>query len=144
MKKRALKDEKRFFYIFFVATRSDSRGRGLCSALIRHCQRVAEAENYPLWLEATTAHSRDVYAKEGFKVAEQVVLGEGQVDADGKTKKNGEGVTVWGMVWRSEKNDAAVTDGADGADGAHLTLETGPAHHKVHPDDRFRRGPAQG
>lgn len=108
MKKRALKGTKKFYYVFFVATRSDSRGQGLCSALVRYCQNLAETEKCPIWLEATTAKSRDVYKKEGFEITEELVLGKGKVDADGKLKKGGEGVTIWGMIWRPKTASAVV------------------------------------
>jgi hypothetical protein len=108
----ALHSHEKYFYVFFVGTRLDCRGRGLASALIRHHQAQATEANMPIWLEATTAKSRDIYARLGFEVVEEIVLGKGKVGSDGlvvKGKgKEGDlaeeavGVSVWGMVWRPE------------------------------------------
>lgn len=54
----------------------------------------------PIWLEATTPGSRTVYEKLGFVVVEEITLGKGQAGPDGRTKKGGEGVKIWAMVWR--------------------------------------------
>ena len=102
----ALARKEKYFYIFFVGTREDCRGRGLASSLIRHYQKIATEANVPVWLEATTAKSRDIYLKLGFEVVEEIVLGKGRVGGDGLVVKGkGEeamGVRVWGMVWRPE------------------------------------------
>jgi ribosomal protein S18 acetylase RimI-like enzyme len=107
----ALHSREKYFYVFFVGTRLDCRGRGLASALIRHHQSQATEANIPIWLEATTAKSRDIYAKLGFEVVEEIVLGKGRVGSDGLvvkvSKKEGDleqsvGVSIWGMVWRPE------------------------------------------
>ena len=55
-----------FYYLFFVATREDARGKGLSSALIGRLQDRARGDGLPVWLEATTEHSAGVYAKLGF------------------------------------------------------------------------------
>ena len=75
---------------------------GLCSTLVRELQDIAKKDDCSLWLEATTAYSRDIYARLGFEMIEEIVLGQGQVGEDGLRKKGGEGVRVWGMIWRSE------------------------------------------
>jgi ribosomal protein S18 acetylase RimI-like enzyme len=99
----ALHPHEKYFYVFFVGTRLDCRGRGLASALIRHYQSRATEAQLPIWLEATTAKSRDLYDRLGFEVVEEIVLGQGKVGADGLVvKAKGEGVRVWGMVWRPE------------------------------------------
>jgi ribosomal protein S18 acetylase RimI-like enzyme len=102
------KDEKNaYFYVFFIGTRLDCRGRGLASALIRRHQSRAREVKKPIWLEATTAKSRDLYARLGFDVVQEIVLGKGRVGEDGlvvQDKAEGEGVRIWGMVWRPEED----------------------------------------
>jgi hypothetical protein len=78
---------------------NDSHSPGLSSALIRSFQARATTDNLPIWLEATTAQSRDLYAKLGFKVVEKMVLGKGRAAPDGSEMQDGEGVEVWGMIW---------------------------------------------
>jgi hypothetical protein len=70
--------------------------------LVRHHQSVARAANAPIWLEATTLKSCKIYAKLGFEIVEEIVLGKGISAADGTTSKGGEGVKIWGMLWRPE------------------------------------------
>lgn len=94
-----------FYYLFFVATREDARGKGLSSALIGKLQERAGAEGLPVWLEATTEHSAGVYAKLGFERCGTVVLGKGKVGADGLGKVGGEGVSIYCMIWWPEKRE---------------------------------------
>ena len=101
----ALGPHERYLYVFFVGTREDCRGRGLASALVTHYQGLATAADLPIWLEATTAKSRDIYLKVGFEVVQEIVLGKGRVGSDGLVVTAGDeavGVGVWGMVWRPE------------------------------------------
>jgi GNAT superfamily N-acetyltransferase len=98
-KKKGLKGQKMYYYIFFIATREDQRGKGLSSELIRKCQERARSEGVPAWLEATTENSQRLYARLGFQVVERMVLGKGVAAADGTQCKGGEGVPIWAMVW---------------------------------------------
>ena len=54
----------------------------------------------PIWLEATTAHSRDVYARQGFELVQEMKVGEGTHAASGAFEKGGEGVRLWAMIWK--------------------------------------------
>jgi GNAT superfamily N-acetyltransferase len=92
-----------FYYLFFVATREDARGRGLSSALIKRLQERAAKDDLPVWLEATTEYSSRVYARLGFERVETVILGKGHADTDGTALKGGSGVPVYCMVWWPEK-----------------------------------------
>jgi len=104
-KKKGLKGKKKFYYLFFIATRDDCQGRGLSSALIRKLQQQAAAEGWPIWLEATTPKSQKIYAKLGFETIEKIILGKGIVGPDGKRTKDGEGVSIWAMVWWPESKN---------------------------------------
>ena len=128
-KVKSLEKGEKCYYLFFTGTREECRSKGLifnffvlrislrvydadvdgfcfrfsiglCSSLIRHYQSIAANESTPICLEATTAYSRDLYAKLGFQEVDEMLLGKGKVGADGKLKKNGEGVRIWAMVWR--------------------------------------------
>jgi ribosomal protein S18 acetylase RimI-like enzyme len=112
-KKRALKSSKKYYYLYFIGTRTDRRKMGLCSTLVGELQDIARKDGCPLWLEATTAYSRDIYERLGFEIIEEIVLGQGQVGEDGLRKKGGEGVRVWGMIWRPEDEEKKMKDKHD-------------------------------
>ncbi|KAI2782166.1 hypothetical protein F4815DRAFT_463933 [Daldinia loculata] len=95
-------EQKAHWYVFIMATAVDRRREGLASALLVYMKDKARSDGRPLWIEATTVVSRDLYAKHGFEVVTEVNLGKRQVGPDGFVKKDGEGVTVWPMVWRPE------------------------------------------
>lgn len=99
MKKKYLTDA-RYYYVFFLGTKGDARGKGLCSAIVRRYQALAAEAGLPIWLEASTEGSRRLYEKLGFEVCGEVVLGEGRADADGTVLEGGPGCKIWGMVWR--------------------------------------------
>lgn len=101
-KKKGLKGEKRFYYVFFIATKEEARGKGLCSAIMRKYQEIGSREGVPVWLEATTEKSMRIYKKSGWEVVDEFILGNGKAGPDGLPCKGGEGVRVWGMVWFPE------------------------------------------
>lgn len=108
VKHKALAPSARFYYLFFLGTREDCRGRGLCGQMIRHYQEAAGKEGLPIWLEATTPYSARQYERQGFEAVEGFRLGVGAVGGDGLPKKGGEGVPVVGMIWRPKKDGAVV------------------------------------
>lgn len=100
-KKKGLpKDVERYWYLFFIGTDVGARGRGLASNVIRRKQAEAEKEDLPIWLEATTATSRDIYRKCGFEVVGEFVLGKGSHARNGAVEKGVDGVVVWAMLWK--------------------------------------------
>ncbi|KAF2502972.1 hypothetical protein BU16DRAFT_612550 [Lophium mytilinum] len=100
LKSRTLETHsKKAYYIFNLGTKEEYRGNGLSTHLIHHYQSLAAATNAPIWLEATTAYSHNLYTKLGFHTAGEIVLGQGVAGADGTVSKGGEGVKIWGMVW---------------------------------------------
>lgn len=98
-KKRGLKGHKRYYYLFFAGTSPECQGRGLGSTMLKALQARAAKEGLPVWLESTTEKSMRVYSKCGFKVVETMNFGKGNTGADGRPKVNGEGVTLWAMIW---------------------------------------------
>ncbi|KAI0169632.1 hypothetical protein GGR52DRAFT_550813 [Hypoxylon sp. FL1284] len=93
-------EQKRHWYIFFMGTAADRRKQGLAGRLLEHVQDRARADGCPVWLEATTSYSRDLYLKHGFELVSDIVMGAGKVGPDGEPKKGGEGITIYAMVWR--------------------------------------------
>ena len=59
------------------------------SKLIQDSQAIAQREQLPIWLEATTEHSAKIYSKLGFETIEEIVLGKGKAGANGLAKKDG-------------------------------------------------------
>jgi hypothetical protein len=54
--------------------------------------------NLATWLEATTAKSRDIYLKYGFRVVGEGRIGKGELDEQAGTLVGGPGVPIWGMI----------------------------------------------
>ncbi|KAF2757159.1 hypothetical protein EJ05DRAFT_477377 [Pseudovirgaria hyperparasitica] len=102
VKARALGKED-YFYVFFVGTLEEHRGKGLAAAQMRRVQTVAREAGKPVWLEATTKKSCMLYRKLGWQVTEEVILGKNVVDTQGFQKDGGEGVKIWGMLWKPKK-----------------------------------------
>lgn len=111
---------KRFHYLWFIGTAEEARGRGLASRLIALRQEVARADGLPVWLEATTVKSREVYAKCGFRAVGEIKLGVGTHASTGLPEKGGGGLSVWAMIWRPEWEEDKVDD----ADQAAARAET--------------------
>lgn len=102
-KRKGLKGIKRYHYLFFIGTDLEARGQGFATKIIKQYQRQATEENLPIWLEATTEHSRSVYERCGFKVVHVMSLGEGTHDEGGAKQKGGPGIRIWAMIWKPEK-----------------------------------------
>jgi len=71
---------------------------GAIRALFEPYLHQAREAGLPAWLEATNEHARDVYAHFGFKVVEEVVIGEGKIDERGNLVDGGKGVVIYGMI----------------------------------------------
>ncbi|KAK2630293.1 hypothetical protein QTJ16_001113 [Diplocarpon rosae] len=67
-RKKALRGQKRYNYAFFTATEEEARERGLCSLLLRKWQELAQKDELPIWIEATTERSRRMYERCGFEL----------------------------------------------------------------------------
>lgn len=93
-------EQKKHWYLFIMGTALNRRRQGLASELLVYAQNQARSDGRPVWLEATTGVSRDLYLKHGFTTVSEVILGKGKVGTDGLPQKGGEGVTIWLMFWR--------------------------------------------
>ncbi|KAJ2988670.1 hypothetical protein NUW58_g3852 [Xylaria curta] len=96
------KEISEFLYIFIIGTASNRQRQGLGGVLLEHMKAYAHSQGRALWLEASNANARRLYAKHGFQDVEEFTFGEGLVGPDGLAKKGGEGVKNWAMVWRPE------------------------------------------
>ncbi|KAJ4289013.1 hypothetical protein N0V90_011355 [Kalmusia sp. IMI 367209] len=59
------KDET-YYYVLFIATGSQHRGKGLAQVVLENLKERAQKEMKPIWLEASSPASRRVYKKCGF------------------------------------------------------------------------------
>ncbi|KAF2713126.1 hypothetical protein K504DRAFT_461709 [Pleomassaria siparia CBS 279.74] len=108
-KHTALAPSETYYYVLILGTDNSYRSRGLCSKLMIELQKEGQKEMKPVWLEATTATSRELYQKLGWEdvVTSEteegggLVLGRGKSDEEGNDKRGVEakGVTIWPMVW---------------------------------------------
>ena len=105
---------KRYYYLWFIATEPHARGQGLASRVVARWQDKAAEEALPIWLEATTAKSRDVYLRCGFELVQEMCLGKGTHAASGAKQEGGPGVPVWAMIWRPDfrKKELSKTNGS--------------------------------
>ncbi|KAK2613191.1 hypothetical protein N8I77_000118 [Diaporthe amygdali] len=94
-------ERKNHWYVFIMGTSADRRRQGLSSALVQNMQEKARTDGRPIWLEATTEASQNLYLKHGFQNHGEIILfGKGKVGRDGLLKKAGEGILIWSMSWR--------------------------------------------
>lgn len=98
-KVKGLHGSKKFYYVFSSATAQEARSQGLCTNVTKEWQATAQKEGVPIWLEATTTSSMNLYLKCGFEVVDDMWLGVGKVNADGMTEAGGKGVIIRSMVW---------------------------------------------
>lgn len=76
---------------------------------MRYHQRIAQSENLPIWLEATTRNSRDLYLSLGFQQIEEITLGKGKVTANAEVQAGGPGIPLYAMVWWPESSNQEAT-----------------------------------
>jgi hypothetical protein len=67
--------------------------------LVKPMLAMAKEKGWVVALEATSARARDVYQHLGFEVLEEVKVGVGEVDVDGRRVEGGRGVSMWAMVF---------------------------------------------
>ncbi|KAF4952456.1 hypothetical protein FGADI_6690 [Fusarium gaditjirri] len=101
-KERAINNHEKHFYIMFGATDRNKRRKGLMQYLLKRCQETARREGLPIWAECSTIAARDLVASQGFKLTEEIIVGKGKADVNGNLVAGGEGLKLWGMLWRPE------------------------------------------
>ncbi|RMZ91118.1 hypothetical protein DV736_g1647, partial [Chaetothyriales sp. CBS 134916] len=80
------------------ASGEDEEAQRAADAVVRPILDRAQQEGVPVWTEASTEASKAERERWGFRVAEELVVGKGKVDAKGLLKQGGEGVRVWAMI----------------------------------------------
>ncbi|KAF2684076.1 hypothetical protein K458DRAFT_431680 [Lentithecium fluviatile CBS 122367] len=102
-----------YYYIVFISTDVQHRGKGLAATVIGELQARAQEEGKPIWIEASAPNAHRVYLKCGFEdvgvdgvgsAGKGFRMGVGEADDKGD-RCRGEGavgVPVWPMVWWPE------------------------------------------
>lgn len=94
------KPERSVLHIYLLGrdTASDSsrtRGNANAHELLLRIIGFATTRGWPLYLEATSPRSRDLFKRVGFKTVREIKVGIGQVDGEGLSSDGGEGVSLW-------------------------------------------------
>ena len=111
--KKTEEEKERYYYVFILGTKPEEQGKGLGSALMEEVKRVCKEDgNASCWLEATSLGSRASYERLGWKLMEEVTIGQGRAGADGLPKEGGKGVKYWAMLYRPSEEAAAKVEGA--------------------------------
>ena len=55
------KGNEEYYYVFFLGTDEKARGKGLCSAIVRHYQEIARKDNMPIYMAAGTESAWRLY-----------------------------------------------------------------------------------
>ncbi len=109
--------KERYYYVFIIGAKTESRGQGLGTVLMDEVKRICREDVVDgvaasCWLEATTGGSRRLYERLGWKLTEEITLGKGSVGSDGLSKEDGEGAKCWGMLYRPSEEQAVVVEHA--------------------------------
>ncbi|KAI5463431.1 hypothetical protein BGZ63DRAFT_402740 [Mariannaea sp. PMI_226] len=62
------------YYLVYIGTKPNARGKGYAGKLIRDMIAKADAENYPVYLESSAERNNSYYAKFGFEVKREVIF----------------------------------------------------------------------
>jgi hypothetical protein len=60
---------------------------------------MASSKGWPVCLEATSPRARDIYEHLGFNIIEEIRVGVGHVDGEGRRLESGPGIPMWAMVF---------------------------------------------
>jgi len=71
------KPKDRHWYLSFVGTRPESRGKGLASTLIESVTNICDKEKIPAYLESSNPDNVSLYESHGFRVTGEVVIKDG-------------------------------------------------------------------
>lgn len=96
--------QRGYWYGIFICTNAMDRQKGLASSLVSYALDLARKDGRPVWIEAPSFKTAQLYQGLGFEHAGQVVVGKGAVGTDGLAKEGGEGITAWGMIYRPRQN----------------------------------------
>ncbi|KAL1968079.1 hypothetical protein VTN77DRAFT_2209 [Rasamsonia byssochlamydoides] len=97
VKKEHLEDRP-YWYLNVIGRHPERREPGAVRALIDPYLQRARAQGLPVWLEAVTEHSRQVYKHLGFREVAQVRIAVSKANARGEFQEGGEGLLIYGMI----------------------------------------------
>jgi ribosomal protein S18 acetylase RimI-like enzyme len=66
------------YYLVYIGTKPNARGKGYASKLIRDMMAKADAENRPMYLESSSAANNVFYEKFGFEVIKTISFNRGR------------------------------------------------------------------
>ncbi len=72
-----VKPKDRHWYLSFVGTRPESRGKGLASTLIESVTNICDQEKIPAYLESSNPDNVSLYESHGFRVIGEAVIKDG-------------------------------------------------------------------
>lgn len=115
--KKTFMGDKKYYYLNMVARHPDriepgtnriycvrcmfhitNNPTGVVRALFEPYIARAREEKVPIWLEAVSEHSKQVYEHFGFKTVAILRMGEGKASPDGELQEGGEGIILWAMI----------------------------------------------
>ncbi|KAF1921296.1 hypothetical protein BDU57DRAFT_436450 [Ampelomyces quisqualis] len=103
VKQRAIAPPRKMLHLILIANDRESVPSGgkksSIKTVVMPMLAMAKENGWLAVLEASSPKSRDVYKYLGFEVMEEVHVGVGEVDREGRRKEGGEGVTMWAMVF---------------------------------------------
>ena len=73
------KPETKHWYLAFVGTRLEVRGKGLASALIAEITETCDRAEMPAYLESSNLENVALYEKHGFRVTGEITLKNGPI-----------------------------------------------------------------
>jgi hypothetical protein len=102
IKSRSIPSPSKLLHLILIANDRDSISGDAKKVSIREVVKpmlaLCKENGWLAVLESTSEKSRDVYKYLGFEIMDEVHVGVGEVDREGRRKVGGEGVTMWAMV----------------------------------------------
>ncbi|KAK5998567.1 putative N-acetyltransferase [Cladobotryum mycophilum] len=72
-------DDREFYYLAYIGTKPNARGKGYAKKLIEDMNEKADASNHPIYLEATTPGNVKYYERFGFVFKREINLKRGPI-----------------------------------------------------------------
>lgn len=92
-----------YWYLFLIGRDPAYTGPSVATQLIEPFLEKARRDSVPIWLDASSERSRKLYRKLGFQDVEEMRVGQGKSDQEGNVVESGEGVSLWAMVYESDR-----------------------------------------
>ncbi|QGA17463.1 hypothetical protein EYB26_005134 [Talaromyces marneffei] len=89
---------RKYWYLNMIARHPERKAPGVVRAIFEPYIARARDEGVPIWLEAVTEHSKQVYEHLGFKTVVTLRMGAGKASPDGELQEGGEGIPIYAMI----------------------------------------------